>query len=69
VTTKTETQIPGCFVRFDLGGDFWGEGWKGFFICFGVMGLFYSMGLCGALCLIWCWDGSFLVAVLIVGHV
>jgi hypothetical protein len=40
-----------------------------FFICFGVMGLFYSVGLCGALCLIWCWDESFLVAVLIVVHV
>jgi hypothetical protein len=40
-----------------------------FFVCFGVMGLFYSVGLCGALCLIWCWDGSFLVAVLIVVHV
>ena len=40
-----------------------------FFVCFGVTGLFYPVGLCGALCLIWCWDGSFLVAVLIVVHV
>jgi hypothetical protein len=28
VTTKTETQIPGCFVRFDSSSDFWGEGFS-----------------------------------------
>jgi chromatin assembly factor 1 subunit A len=40
-----------------------------FFVCFCVMGLFHPLGVCRALCLIWCWDGSFLVDLLIVLHV